>query len=142
MTFVKDLLRRFFRRKDAPAPVSPVCFFFIEKINDPELENTLQPVAETSFTIGRDPRCALVVRDLGDQDHQCLARHHARVTRSGEDWLLSSLCNGFTAVDGTLVRPDADPAVLHPGCQIILGRTELRFFITKEQADSYRSAAR
>ena len=65
------------------------------------------PGSGTSFTIGRTQDCDLRVADLS------VSRHHARLERGEDGWLLSDLgSHNGTRVNGWLVR---EPVPVKPG---------------------------
>lgn len=78
----------------------------------------LVPIDRLPFTIGRDPRCSLVLSDLG------VSRLHARIARVGGVVIVEDLGsrNGIF-VDGRRVARTR----LVPGTQLQLGRASLTF---------------
>lgn len=72
--------------------------------------------AETTFSIGRDRNCDLVIEDM------TVSRVHARLERTGDGWLLADLgsTNG-TRVNGWLVR---DRVKVRAGDVVRFGETE------------------
>ncbi len=82
-------------------------------------------------TIGRDPKCDLMLRDDG------ISRHHAEVTRSGPDYIVIRDLNSTngTFVDGKKISE----AKLRDGEKVLLGRrTVLKFVLQDELEESYQ----
>ncbi|MCP4600645.1 MAG: diguanylate cyclase [Proteobacteria bacterium] len=83
------------------------------------------------MTIGRDPKCNLVLRDDG------ISRHHAEVTRGDADYIVIRDLNSTngTFVDGKKVME----VTLRDGDKVLLGRrTILKFVLQDELEETYQ----